>query len=83
MALMSLHPEEEAEIAGFALKQVRKIGSTRFESRLTRIDGRQVNVEISSRIVNKERGDIQGIIRDITERKQVENALKESEEKYR
>ncbi|MEZ5426579.1 MAG: PAS domain S-box protein [Pyrinomonadaceae bacterium] len=48
-------------------------------------DGRRISLEINSRLVyhNGEAIAIQGIARDITERKRTEDALKESEERFR
>jgi diguanylate cyclase (GGDEF)-like protein/PAS domain S-box-containing protein len=48
-------------------------------------DGKQITLEVNSSLINQN-GDpiaVQGIARDITERKRAEQALKESEESYR
>jgi len=59
-----------------------KAGPEEFE--LTRKDGSTITVEISA--IPVERGgkvEILGIARDITERRKIENALRDNEEKYR
>ncbi len=59
-----------------------KAGPEEFE--LTRKDGSTIVVEISAIPVEKGgKVEILGIARDITERKKIENALRDSEEKYR
>ena len=62
---------------------VMKVGSDRFESRCQRKDGTIIDVEISAQYVNELGGRLFCFIRDITEHKRVEEALQESEEKYR
>jgi PAS domain S-box-containing protein len=55
-----------------------------FEVIHQRKDGTTFHVEVSARVIAVEgKKFYQGIIRDITERKQAEKALKESEQKYR
>lgn len=55
-----------------------------FEVIQQRKDGTTFPVEVSARVITVEgKKFYQGIIRDITERKQAEKALKESEQKYR
>lgn len=51
------------------------------ERTIIKKDKTQVNVEISSRLINN--GRVISIFRDITERKRAENKIKESELKYR
>jgi PAS domain S-box-containing protein len=57
-----------------------------FETEFRRKDGRVIWVSITARSVRDERGNIlyyEGMIEDITRRKQAEKALRESEQKYR
>ncbi len=58
-------------------------GSERFESRCRCKDGSIIDVEISAQYVNELGGRLFCFIRDITEHKRVEEALRESKEKYR
>jgi PAS domain S-box-containing protein len=57
-----------------------------FEAQFQRLDGRRVWVRLSSRAVRNSRGKViyyEGTIEDITDRKHAQEALAESEEKYR
>jgi PAS domain S-box-containing protein len=56
------------------------------ELRMRRRDGSEVWVEDSCRYIRNEKGQVavhEGVLRDITERKRAEEALKRSEERYR
>jgi PAS domain S-box-containing protein len=72
-------PEEIAQ----HIKKVMAQGSDRFESRHKRKDGQIINVEISVNYLDVGEGQLFVFARDITERKQVEEALRDSEEKSR
>jgi PAS domain S-box-containing protein len=67
------------------LQQIRREKQARpIESAVIRSDGSEVPVEVLAQIVHiYGRSVIQGTFRDITERKQSEEALKQSEEKFR
>ncbi|MHC4252703.1 MAG: PAS domain S-box protein, partial [Planctomycetota bacterium] len=83
MTTRSLHPEESLADSRRAHAEVEQKGSVRFESKFLRSDGSTINVEISSRIIDPERGTIQGVVHDITGRKAVEKALRNSEQTWR
>jgi len=75
-----LYPAEDREEF---LKQLEESGYVEnFSSRFTLRDGTQKNISVSARIYPEE-GFIEGSAIDITERKEVEDKLKESEEKFR
>jgi PAS domain S-box-containing protein len=81
--IAQLHAEESLESSVRAFKEVKEKDATRFESKFKRCDGMIIDVEISSRLVDPERGIIQGIVRDITDRKRVERELIEKEREIR
>ncbi len=57
-----------------------------YELRLLAKDGKVIDVSVSSYIVFDKEGNsvgVEGVLRDITSRKHMENALRESEEKFR
>jgi PAS domain S-box-containing protein len=57
-----------------------------FEAEIVRKDGRVVPIEVRARFIRNAKGKpigVQGIFRDITERKQMEEAVRQSEERYR
>ncbi len=83
MRVPALHPEEEMPAADRALETTREQGSIRFPSRFQRADGTIIDVEISARIVDRQQGIVQGIVRDITQAKQDEAKLKQALAKLR
>jgi len=68
-------------------KKLKETGSINdYELQLLAKDGRVIDVSVSSRIVFDDEGGplgVEGVLRDITTRKQAEEALRESETKYR
>jgi PAS domain S-box-containing protein len=81
--LSGLHPPEDASIGLEACERVLREGSSRFEIRFRRADGTLLDAEVSAKLIDADQGVIQGIVRDITERKRAETILRESEERFR
>ena len=74
---------EKPEETVARIAKIRKVGSDRFETRHRRKDGRIVDVEISVNYIEVAGGRFFVFVHDITDRRLMEEALKESEEKYR
>ncbi|MEE9150490.1 MAG: PAS domain S-box protein, partial [Thermoplasmata archaeon] len=84
LKIPKLHPPYELERSKKAFKKISKKGHVYFEIDFKKKTGEIFPAELSSNLF--EIGDkkvIQGIVRDITERRKAEEALKESEEMYR
>ncbi len=66
-------------------RKVGQGGSTQYELEIVAKDGHRVPLEISSRLIyeGNKPVSVQGIARDITERKRMEQALRQSEHNYR
>jgi len=84
LTIADLHPPGMLELHHRAFEIVSKEGFTSFEVEFKRKDGSIFQGEVSASIleIGGERV-IQGIVRDVTERKRAEDALRESEEKFR
>jgi len=65
------------------IERVVEAGSARFESAMRRRDGSLVDLEISINHSPDKGGRLMAFLRDITGRKRAEEALRESEEKFR
>jgi PAS domain S-box-containing protein len=65
------------------IREIIERGEARFETRHRAKDGRIIDIEVSVKYMPKERGRFFAFVRDITERKRAEAALRESEEKFR
>jgi PAS domain S-box-containing protein len=65
------------------MKRIMKQGYDRFETRHKHKDGRIIDVDVSANYSDVGEGQMFVFIRDITERKRAEEALRESEERYR
>ncbi|OLS32394.1 MAG: Sporulation kinase E [Candidatus Heimdallarchaeota archaeon AB_125] len=84
LTIMQLHPITEQEISREAFETVEEKGSVNFETKFRRKDGSIFPADVSSSMF--EIGGvqvIQGIVRDITDRKEAEKELIEREEQYR
>lgn len=75
MPVTALHSEEELPASKKALQTTMETGSIRFESKFKKADGTIIDVDISSSLIDPEGGIVQGITRDITERKQTEDEI--------
>jgi PAS domain S-box-containing protein len=72
------------EVFAQNLKETGRVND--YELQLMAKDGRVIEVSVSSHIVTDREGNpvgVEGVLRDISARKRAEQALKESEEKYR
>lgn len=82
--ISDLHSENQIDLSRKLIKKIAKDGFIRFEIDFKKKDGEIFSADVSSSIYESGSTKIvQGIIRDITERKKVEETIKESEEKYR
>ncbi|MDI6815863.1 MAG: PAS domain S-box protein [Actinomycetota bacterium] len=84
MSLLELEAPEYASLTRSRMKFLEKIGSASFESAHLKRDGTVMPVEVNARVVEFEgRIIVINIVRDITERKRAEEALKATERRLR
>jgi PAS domain S-box-containing protein len=78
-----LTPESVSVMWGMRDRKIAGEASTNYEVELVTRDGRKVLIEVSSRLIYGDSGPIgiQGTARDITERKRVEEALHEADQR--
>lgn len=78
-----LHPTNAIEKAKWAFETIVQKGHVRFEINFSKKNGEQFCADVSSSIIEIEEGKIiQGIIKDVTDQKHTEEALRKSEERY-
>ena len=85
MRVSDVEAREKPEDVSQHIQKMKNLGGDRFESRHRCKDGRIINVEVSTNVIKEAEG-VERIFvfsRNITERKQAEEALRESEEKYK
>ncbi len=83
---MLIAPEHRHKVAPFLEQVLKTKGGCHREDVLVRKDGRRVTVSVTANTIPNFAGEvvaIAAIIRDITERKQAEEALRESEDRFR
>ena len=80
-----LHPEDAEKIKDDVRKALKgDFSKKRYEVRARRMDGKEIFLDLSmAKVMYEGKPHALGVVRDITERKRMEEALKESEEKYR
>ena len=83
LTVLDIDPQGGETCAPEALQRIRARGSIVRESTHKRKDGSIFPVEISVRYVHLERSYFVSVVRDISDRKQSERALRESEDRYR
>ena len=83
LTVLDLDPKGRETCAPEALQRIKTKGSLVLESTRKRRDGSIFPVEISVRYVELERNYFVTVVRDISDRKQSERALRESEDRYR
>jgi len=75
MGIQDVEAIEKPEVTAARIQKIMKTGSDRFETRHRCKDGRIVDVEVSVDYLDVEDGQLFVFLRDITERKQAEEAL--------
>ncbi|MGB2769419.1 MAG: PAS domain S-box protein, partial [Candidatus Zixiibacteriota bacterium] len=84
LRIPDLHPEEALEKSKWAFETISADGVVNLEIDFKKKDGGIFPAEVSSSLFEvRGKKVVQGIVRDITERKSMEKALRESEKKYR
>ncbi len=82
-SFLDLYVEPKLSDSQAAKKIGRDTTAVRYESGFRRKDGTVIDVEVSSSTVDLKKGIMQSIISNITERKEMERSLRDSEEKFR
>ncbi len=75
LGLVGLQTAAELEATTAAFEETRTGGHARLETRMRRVDGVMVDVEMSVRITDRATGTVQGVVRDISDWKRAESIL--------
>jgi two-component system NtrC family sensor kinase len=82
MSITDIEAVEKTEETAQRIKKLLEQGSDRFETRHRCKNGRIIDIEISVKYHKIDQGQLMVFVHNITERKKVEKALRESEEKF-
>jgi PAS domain S-box-containing protein len=82
-SFIDLYTEEEKRRARPASRPSGETGAIRYEAKFKRANGQEIDVEISTSLVDLKKGQMQSIVSDITSRKRMQLNLRESEKKFR
>jgi PAS domain S-box-containing protein len=83
VAIELFHPDHHPSIRARIARIVAGETAPLVSEQIVRLDGTVVDVEVTGTLLDPEAGTIQVIVRDISERKRTEDALRESEERLR
>lgn len=84
LRIPDLHPPETLKKSKQAFKNIKRDGAISMEIEFLRKNGSTIATEVSSNLITiDDRTYVQGIVRDITGRKNAAEELKQSEEKFR
>jgi PAS domain S-box-containing protein len=83
MSISDIEAEERTEETARRIQKIMEVGGDRFETRHKCKDGRIIDIEVGVNYMEIGGGRMFVFLHDITERKRAEEALRESEERYR
>jgi PAS domain S-box-containing protein len=83
LSVYDIDPQVDQEMAERLSREIQRSGFVMFESVHRRKDGSTFPVEVNLKRVNLERAYRLAVVRDITERKMAEEALRQAGQKYR
>ncbi|MFO7773239.1 MAG: PAS domain S-box protein [Dehalococcoidia bacterium] len=83
MSIPDIEAAETPEQTTQHMKELMEQGHDHFQTRHKRKDGKIIDVEVSANYIDVEGGQLFVFVRDVTKRKRAEQALRESESKYR
>lgn len=75
LSFQDLHPHFDLERPKKSFEKTKTKGHSRFETKLIKRNGTIIDVEVSSSIVDRETGIVQGIVRDLTDKKKMEKRV--------
>lgn len=83
MSIADIEVAQGAEASAARIQKIIRVGSELFQTRQRRKDGAVIDVEVNAQYVSELGERLFAFIRDISERKQAEAALRESERRFR